>query len=81
MIPYGKSKRRLETIIGPENTHKTGIHSILKNTTFENYGRSTQADQLNTLNSSSKGKGMDSPENMSGKNEYPRDHIPLFVSA
>ena len=55
--PLG-SKRRLETIIGSDNAHKTGIRSVRKNTT-ESYNETTQADQLSGFNSSSNDSGRD----------------------
>jgi hypothetical protein len=51
MVTRGKAKRRLETIISPEDAHKTGNRCVRKNSTTESCSEAAPADKSNGLTS------------------------------
>jgi hypothetical protein len=51
MVTHGKAKRGLETIISPEDAHKTGNRNVRKNSKSVIYGENATTDQPNSLDS------------------------------
>ena len=69
MVTRRKAKRRLKTIISPEDTHKTGNRCVRENSTAESCSETAPADKSNGLNSPQKEEAGDSSENMSDEND------------